>query len=111
MKKNSEIFIEDKLLLKEMKREKNSIIGKLHMNCSIEKDIFKNTMVKIWKTTKPFSVLDFGPNTYIFSFRIEEDLQCVMSRKPWLFETSLLYLKLFDGCTPISRMDFSKISF
>lgn len=64
-------------------------------------------MMKLWKTTKPFSISELGPKTFIFSFGTNEDLQWVMSRKSWLFEVSLLSLKLFDGYTP-SRMDFSR---
>lgn len=34
-----------------------------------------------------------------------------MSRRPWLFESSLLSLKPFDGHTPALRMDFYRESF
>lgn len=32
----------------------------------------------------------------------------VMTRRPWLFKSSLLSLKPFDGCTPVSKMVFAK---
>lgn len=34
-----------------------------------------------------------------------------MARRPCLFESSLLSLKLFDGCTSASKMNFTKEPF
>lgn len=75
------------------------------------KEIIKDTMGKIWKTTKPFSVFEFGSNLYIFSFNNKADRNWIMARRPWLFESSLLFLKPFDGYTLTSKMDFSKEAF
>lgn len=86
-------------------------MGKLHMERSIGKEIIKNSMGKIWKTTKPFLVCEVGSNIYIFSFNNEVDMNWVLARRPWLFESFLLSLKPFDGYTLASKMDFSKEAF
>lgn len=56
-------------------------------------------MIKAWKPTKPFSMLEISSNVFIFSFDLEEDTQKVMNQRPRLFEASLLFLKPFDGYT------------
>lgn len=94
-------------IMEENYKGKTSIIGKLHADCTISKEIIQNSMMKIWRTSKPFSVLESKPNIFLSFFNSDEDMQWVMSRSPWLFETSLLSLKEFDGYTPVSRMDFS----
>lgn len=78
---NNEIVVEDEILLKGIKKGKNSIIGKLHVDLSIGKDIIRNTMMKIWKTSKLFSVFGVGSNACIFSFGTEEDMQWVMTER------------------------------
>lgn len=50
-------------------------------------------------------------NIFIFSFNSNDDMQWVMSRRPWLFEASQISLKEFDGYTPIFEMDFSTEAF
>lgn len=110
-KEDNKIILDEDKLLKEINKGKYIIIGKLHMKGSISKEVIRSMMLKIWKTTKPFFVFDFASNTYIFSFANEFDLNWVMFHQPWLIESSLLSLKLFDGCNPVSKMDFSKESF
>lgn len=58
--KDNEIVVEDEHLLKEIKKEKNSIIGKLLVERSIGKDIIRNTIGKIWKTSSPSLSLILG---------------------------------------------------
>lgn len=53
-------------------------------------------------------MLEISSNVFIFSFDFDGDMQKVMSRRPWLFEPSLLSLKSFDSYTPAAKMDFSK---
>lgn len=109
---DNEIVVTHEQLTEEIKKGENSLIGKLHVERTIGKEIVRKTMGKIWKHLKPFSVCDFGLNTYIFSFSNEEDRDWVMTRRPWPFESSLLSLKPFDGYSiPAAKMDFSGESF
>lgn len=40
-----------------------------------------------------------------------EDKNRVLTGKPWLFDTYLFSLKLFDGCTPAVQMVFDSEAF
>lgn len=51
-------------------------------------------------------VTEIKANLFIFSFKSLEDKQLVISCRPWLFDSHLLALKLFDGSTPLSEMKF-----
>lgn len=101
------IQVDEETLHTELQKGKTSMIGKLHIDRKISKDVVRITMTKDWKPMKPLSVLEINSNVFIFSFEIEDDMQRVMNRRPWLFETSLLSLKPFDSCTPVTKMGFS----
>lgn len=111
IEEDSEITVDIDKLTKEINKGKKNIIEKLHANIVISKEVIQKTMIKILKTTSSLLVPDIQHNTFIFSFDSEEDKSWVMKRRPWLFESSLLSLKHFDGYTPVSKMDFSKEGF
>lgn len=67
--------------------------------------------IKVQKPTQPFQIKDINSNTFILSFECLGNLQRIMLRQPWLFDSYLFSLKLFDGLTPPSRMSFSRESF
>lgn len=81
------------------------------MDRLIGKEVIQSTMVKLWKLTSPLSILDIHQNTFIFLFEIEEDMSWVMNCRPWLFESSLLTLKEFNGHTSVLKMDFTNEAF
>lgn len=111
IEEDNEIIVDIDKLTKEINKGKKSIIEKLHANRVISKEVIRNTMLKILKTTLSLLVPDIQQNTFIFSFDNEKDKSWVMKRRPWLFESSLLSLKDFDGYTPVLKMDFSKEEF
>lgn len=105
---DKEIIVDIDKLTEEIDKGKKCIIGKLHSDRIINKEVLRNTMLKIQKTTNSLLVLDINPTTFIFSFENKTDKDWVMSQKPWLFESSLLSLKEFDGFTHVSKMEFLK---
>lgn len=107
----SEIVVEEKVLLDSVNRGKNSLGGKLHFDRIIRKEVILSTLLKVWKTSKKFTVQDIGTNFYIFSVEEQSDMQRVVKGKLWLFDSSLLSLKFFDGYTPPAKMCFSKEEF
>lgn len=68
-------------LMEENGKGELSFIGKLYAEITISKEIIRNSMMKIWKTSKPFSVID-----------IKLNVKWVLERRPWLFEASLISL-------------------
>lgn len=68
-------------------------------------------MSKIWKTSKTFTFHEICLNTFLIKFAWMEDKFRVLNGRPWLFDSSIFSLKLFDGCIPSSCMNFTKEAF
>lgn len=99
----------DELLLEELRNGKNSIIEKVHIDRYINKEVLWSTMVEAWRTTKLFSIREISikeiqVNSFIISFHNHTNMENVLSRKPWLFDSYLQSLKPFDGITPPQKM-------
>lgn len=67
--------------------------------------------VKSMESIKTLSVQDISSHMFVISFENQIDMQKVIRGCPYLFDYFLLSLKMFDGCTPPSRMDFAKETF
>lgn len=65
-------------------------------------------MVKVWRTSKPFSIIDICPYISLVKFENQGDKHKVLLGRPWLFDNFLFSLKQFDGRVPPAKMDFSK---
>lgn len=52
----NDIAVDDKILLEELRKGKNSIIEKGHTDRYINKDVLRSTIAKAWRTTRPFSI-------------------------------------------------------
>lgn len=107
----NEIVVDVGKLMEVNSKGKTSIIGKLHADHTISKEIIQKSMSKIWRTSKPFCILDIKQNIFIFSFDNDDDMNWVMHRETWLFETSLMSLKAFDKNILVTKMDFSSEAF
>lgn len=79
---DNENLVDDNIVLEEIRKGKNSIIGKLHAIRNISNEVIRTTMLKVWKTTQPFSVRDINLKTYFLSFKCQEEMQRVMLRQP-----------------------------
>lgn len=80
----------------------------MHFKRFVSKEVFKNIMVKMWRTSKPFSIIDICPNIFVVKFKNQKDKHKVVMGRPWLFDNFLFSLKQFDGKVPPVKMDFSK---
>ncbi|MBA0870808.1 hypothetical protein Goshw_017473 [Gossypium schwendimanii] len=54
---------------------------------------FRAQMKNIWKTRKKFEIQMVGQYLFLIIFYLEEDLETIMERRPWLFCKSII---LFD---------------
>lgn len=81
-KKGSKIIVVENQLVIEINKGKMCIIGWLHAKRVITKEVLWSTMMKLYKTTSPYSVLEIHLNTFIFNFDNDDDMQWVMSCKP-----------------------------
>lgn len=65
---SNEILIEEDFVQEEIKKEVNSLVRKLHSERFINKEVLKNTMVKVWRTSKPFSIINICPKIFAVKF-------------------------------------------
>lgn len=73
-----EIFVNEQLIAKEIKRGENSIVEKLLVERKVNREIIRSTMSKAWKTTKIFNVVEIKPNLFIISFENKDDKEKVI---------------------------------
>lgn len=76
---DNEIQVDEVAIRSEIQKGKNSVIGKLHIDRKIRKEAIRTTMSKVWKLSRPFTMLEISSNVFIFSFGSEEDTQKVMT--------------------------------
>lgn len=75
---NKEILIDEKQLIKESKKGDWSVLGKLHAERFINKEVIPSTMSKIWKTSGSFDFLDVCLNTFNVKFSCQNNKNRVM---------------------------------
>lgn len=75
----SNIVVDEEAVLEELRKGENSLIGKVHTEHSISKEVLRTTTEKAWRPNKPFSVKEIQVNNYIFSFDNHNDLDRVLS--------------------------------
>lgn len=67
-----EVGINEQKLAEEVKREL-SLVGKLTVERTSNKEVIRSKMSKVWKTTKSFTLVDIKPNLFVISFKNPED--------------------------------------
>lgn len=95
------IIVDEQRLAKDSKNGDLSLVGKLHADRPISKKVIRNTMRKVWITIQPFTFSDISQNLFNVAFENQEDKDRVIRGRPWLFNSYLFALKLFDKCTPL----------
>lgn len=107
-KESSDIPIEEDYVQEKSKKGLSSLVGKLHSERTVGKKVLKNTTVKVWRTSRPFSFIDICPNIFVVKFENQSDKNRVLLERPQLFDSFLFSLKPFDGRVPPTKMDFLK---
>ncbi|XP_041019827.1 uncharacterized protein LOC121261463 [Juglans microcarpa x Juglans regia] len=88
-----------------------SLVGKICLDRNIGRMVLEDTMKKVWRVSKPAKFGELGGNVFTITFANQADKQRIWNGRPWLFDSHLLALKLFDEYTPLQRMRFDKESF
>lgn len=70
----------------------NCLIGYLLTRKKFNKEAFKSTKERIWRSTPLKAVKEVGNNLFMFQFRYQ-DRQIVLNGGPWNFEDQLVLLK------------------
>lgn len=88
-KEESDIIVQEDVLLEEIKKGDNSVLEKLYVDRSISREVLRTTMAKAWRTVKPFLIKKINCNMFIFSFECHANMQRILNRRPWLFISCL----------------------
>lgn len=103
-----EIIVDENFVLEENKKSLNSLVGKLFSERIVSKKVLRNTMMKVWKTSKPFIFIDICSNIFIVKFDNLNDKTRVLQDKLWLFDFVIFSLRKFEGRVQLAKMDFNK---
>lgn len=85
-----------------------SLIGLVISERFINREAFKATMVKVWKSNGGVVFNEVGDNMFLIEFQNDEDLQKVQKGIPWFFDQNLLWLNTFDGKSAPKDVEFNK---
>ncbi|KAL5756647.1 hypothetical protein ACOSQ2_021393 [Xanthoceras sorbifolium] len=81
-----------------------SLVGKIIAYREVNKEAFKATIPKIWRTVKEMGVESIAINTYIFRFKCVWDRKRILEGGPWCYDKQLIVLHEAEGfgkCFPI----------
>lgn len=63
-----QISIEEDFIKEESKKKEKTLVGKLHSEIIVSRDVLKNTMQKVWRTSRPFYFINVYPNIFVVKF-------------------------------------------
>lgn len=92
-------------------KEDKSLVGKICSMRIISKEILGSTMAKVWRVSKSAIFTAVSTNIFVITFEIKADKQRVWRDIPWLFDSHILAVKMFDDFTPPQEMTFEWESF
>ncbi|XP_038689982.1 uncharacterized protein LOC119988849 [Tripterygium wilfordii] len=83
-----------------------SLLGRLHYERSISKEVLSNTLKEIWKLKVHPIFKTLGKNLFAISFENEKDKKRIMEGRPWLFDQHLLVLQEMQSKVPLKEIPF-----
>ncbi|KAL5821045.1 hypothetical protein ACOSQ3_022927 [Xanthoceras sorbifolium] len=83
-----------------------SLVGKIIANRKVNKEAFKATIPKIWRTVKEMEVESIAINTYIFIFKCTRDRKRILEGGPYYFDKQLIVLQEAEGLGKLSDANF-----
>lgn len=92
---DEEIKVDEEKLVEESKKGEYSLVGKLHAERLVSKDVLRSTLLKIWKKIKPFFFNDINPYLYVITFESIEDKYRVLRGRLWLSDSLFIFLETF----------------
>lgn len=93
---DEEIKVDEEKLVEESKKgEYSRLVGKLHAERLVSKDVLRSTLLKIWKKIKPFFFNDINPYLYVITFESIEDKYRVLCGRLWLSDSLFIFLETF----------------
>ncbi|KAF5451813.1 hypothetical protein F2P56_026881, partial [Juglans regia] len=94
-----------------MHQGKFCLLGMIIAEKPINKEAFRNTMIKVWKSEGWVQFTEVGENSFLIEFNKDEDRQCVIKGLPWSFDRWLLCLHAFEGNMPVNDIQFTREEF
>ncbi|KAL5772476.1 hypothetical protein ACOSQ2_012400 [Xanthoceras sorbifolium] len=87
------------------------LVGKVWTNKHVNREAFRATISKIWRTMQEVQVEVIQENIFVFHFKKRDDRQRVLTGGPWGFDRGLLVLEEPVGSGDVSRMVFRLVEF
>lgn len=84
------------------------LVGKLLSARVVGCEIVRTTLLRAWHLIESVSFKTLNDNLFLLEFDLEEDLEWVLTGRPWLFDNYLVAMQKFDGSIPPDRLDLSK---
>lgn len=75
---HKEMIIDDRKVFEKNTKGLYSLVGKIHVERNINKEVPRSTLVKLWKTTKLFTIFEISSNVLIIKFECQDDKMRVM---------------------------------
>ena len=93
----SVIGIPDEVIEKSRKEASFGLMGKVLSSKPFNKGSVMSTMIKLWAADGDLSAQVIDRDTFLFSFKKEQDRARVLAMEPWSFNKSLILLKTVNG--------------
>jgi hypothetical protein len=82
------------------------LVGRLLTERRVQKDAFRISMAKLWRTIGSVIFKELDDNLWLFEFASDRDKSRVEEGRPWLFDRSVLVLRDVDDHIPPTEMIF-----
>lgn len=100
------ITITDEDIAVNREKGERCLIGRVRREKKINKDVFRKSISRLWRTGKPISFKEIQENLWVFEFSDEADKKRVLEGRPWAYERQIMVLDEFNRSVPPSQLKF-----
>lgn len=90
---------------------KSALVGKVITNRVVKLGVIKLVLKRVWWMAKDFDVDFLTPNTFLFSFKLEDDHNRVWVKRPWMVNGGHLVIKKWSLDKVLNELDFTHSTF
>lgn len=88
-------------------KSNSTLVGRILCSITLNRQGVTNVIKGAWKTDESFTILDWGKNTFVFTFQSEADLCRVICEGPWSVMGHTLVLRKWNSSKDLKEIDFS----
>ncbi|XP_042983219.1 uncharacterized protein LOC122312628 [Carya illinoinensis] len=106
-----ELLLPEEDILSSKLRGNSCLLASILNDRTSNREVFKNTMAKVWNTSGWITFKEFGPNKFLLEFQLLSDKKKVLHGRPWSFDRHLVCLKEFESDLSPSEVEFKSEPF